>query len=257
MKKTLIREGQIVEAKKERKATEHTPEFIAKHQERLKNKLIAQIKAEDPRNFINDTNIIRIEREPDEEYYLIPETTRYYVSNHGHALKLVYDKFTDIYLEHPIALCKSKNKTERIYSDINIQTEDGEYIRCRLSRAMAKTFLDNTFPLQFNDNDKRIVDHIDNNSENDHLSNLRIGTQSDNIKYAIYQQGRHVGAPQKKCYAYNVNTHELREYPSTGELCRDIWNSSNKGYFHSANTKKSVTKHGWRVGYDKDELKNN
>lgn len=255
MKKIIIENDKIVGyVNSNRKQTTHTPEFLAKQEAKLKEKLIAQVKAEDPRMFLKTTPVIKIKRLGGEFYQLIPGTTRYYVSNLGNALKLVYDKFTDTYLEHPIAIMKSKNKTGRLYADINIQNEDGEHFRCRLSRAMAKTFIDKSFPLLFSNNDRRIAEHIDNNSENNTLDNLRICDQSENIRYAIYEQNRKVGAPVKKCYAYNVNTKELREYNSTGECCRDIWSSSNKGYFHTANKNKSTTKHGWKVSYNKEDF---
>lgn len=259
--KIIVTNGKITgysnsQTKRDRKPTVHSPEFLAKHEAKLKEKLIAQIKTEDPRPFINTNSVpvIRINRLPGEVYKLIPGTTRYYVSNLGNALKLVYDKFTDVYLEHPLSLNKSKNKTGRIYSDIFVQTEDGEHTRCRLSRAMAKTFLDPTFPLLLTPSDRRVADHIDNNSENNNIDNIRICEQSENIRYAIYEQNKKVGAPAKKCYAFNINTKELREYDSTGECCRDIWNSSNKGYFHTANKNKAVSKHGWKVSYNKEDF---
>lgn len=237
---------------KERKATEHSPEFISKRENKLREKLIIKLKTEDPRNFINDENLIKIQRLPGEEFKLIPGTTKYYVSNMGRALKLVYDQFTDVFLEHPMRSTKSKNKTGRYYLDIYVVTIDGEHIRCRLSRAILRTFVDNGFPLRYNKLDTRVADHIDNNSENNKLTNLRICTQSENLQFAVLTQNRYPGRPTKKCYAYNINTKELREYPSLGELCRDIWNSSNKGYFHTAYNNKSTTRHGWKVSYNKE-----
>jgi len=57
---------------------------------------------------------------------------------------------------------------------------------CFLSRAMAKTFIDSNFPLwKVSD---EVVDHIDNDESNNMVENLRICTQSDNIKYAHKEQ---------------------------------------------------------------------
>lgn len=237
----------------------HSEEFIAKKAEReelkLRESLIQRVKSEDPRYFLTDSNLVKIPRLPNEVFKLIPTTTRYYVSNMGRALKIVYDKKADTFLEHTIAILKSKNKTNNYYHDIHIQLENGDRIRCRLSRAIVKTFLDPTFGLLYED-DKRIPDHIDCNPENDKLTNLRIlSNNGENVKAAIYEKGITVGKEIKKCYAYNIDTKELREYPSTGELCRDIFNSSNKGYFNSYSNAKSITKEGWTVGYDADELK--
>lgn len=237
----------------------HSEEFIAKKAERdelkLRESLIKRVKADDPRYFIKLKPPVEIKRLPGEIFKLIPTTTRYYVSNMGRALKIVYDKKADVFLEHELSLLKCKNKTGHYYYDINIQLENEKRIRCRLSRAIVKTFIDPTFGLLYED-DKRIPDHIDYNSENNKLTNLRIlDSNGKNIIAAIYEQGITVGKEIKKCYAYNIDTKELKEYPSTGELCRDIFNSSNKGFFNGYNKDKSITSKGWTVGYDPDELK--
>ena len=199
-------------------------------------------------------NLVQIPRLPGEVYELIPTTYRYYVSNMGNALKIVYDKKADIFIEHKLALQKSRNKTGNYYYDINIQLETGERIRCRLARAIVKTFLDSTFGLLYED-DKRVPNHIDYNTENNNLSNLEIKSQSGNIEDAIYNQGITVGKPIKKCYAYNIDTKELREYVSTAKCTEDIFNKDNNGWFNSYYKNKFVSNTGWTVGYDPEELK--
>lgn len=236
----------------------HTKEYIQRKEEReairLQEKLTIQVKSEDPAPFLTDDNLIKIVRLPGETYKLIPTTTRYYVSNLGNALKIVYDKKAEKFIEHKLCLVKSVNKTKRIYIDITVQLETGEHVRCRLSRAMAKAFLDPTFPLLFEKGNKLIVDHIDNNSENNILSNLRIFTCAENINAAMYEQGKVVGKPMKICYAYNIDTKELKEYASTSSLVEDMFGKDNNGWFYNYNKNKIVTPSGWTFGYDPEEL---
>lgn len=249
----------ISKPKKERKVYTHSKQYtLDKEQreaERLKSKLIAQVKSEDPRYFLTDENLVKIDRLPGETYKLIPTTTRYYVSDFGNALKIVYDKKAEKFIEHKLCLVKSINKTNRIYVDITVQLETGEHIRCRLSRAMAKTFLDPTFPLLYDKSNKLIVDHIDNNSENNNIKNIRICTCQENLKFAVDEQGKIIGIPSKKCYAYNIDTFEEKEYDSTAELVEDIFGKSNNGWFYCYNKNKFITDTGWAVGYDPEELK--
>lgn len=200
-----------------------------------------------------EKKIIQIPREVDEVFKLIPTTSRYFVSNKGRALKLVYDKATDTYLERPIAKVPTKNKTGRIYYDIYIHLENStEKLRCRLSRAIAKTFIDESLGLLYKD-DKRVVDHYDNDYENNEVSNLRILTQSENILSAL-NMGIQVGKPMKSCIAYNVITKEVRRYESTRKLSEDIYNDSNPGRFN-ANYKYNRTSHaGWKCFLTDEEL---
>lgn len=197
--------------------------------------------------------IVRIDRiAEDEEFRLIPTTSRYYVSNYGRALKLILDVPTDTLLERPIKIMKNRNKTNRIYSSIRITTTSGETINCRLSRALCKTFKDSSLGLLFKD-DKRVIDHIDNNSENNHIDNLRIVSYSENIRAAM-DMGIIVGHKPVECVAYNVKTGEVRNYKTTKELCNDIFDSNNGGFFNRAYNFKTVNKKGWRVAYTLDEI---
>lgn len=187
-----------------------------------------------------------------EEWRLIPECTRYYASNFGRIKKVSLEGTEEI--ETIIKPIGSKNKTGKLYLDAYIELASGNKIRARVSRIIAKTFIDSTLGFDFK-SDKRVVNHITNQSECNILQNLEICTQSENISNAVYQSGKVVGKSCRKCFAYNINTKELREYPSTGHLCVDIWNSNNKGYFNHAREHKTITKSGWRVGYTKSEAK--
>ena len=191
-----------------------------------------------------------ITRLPGEEFRLIPGCSRYYASNYGRLLKLTHSG------EKLLLQSKSTNKTGKHYYDATLMLSDGTIIKARSHRIIAKTFLDTTLDLSFK-NDKRIVNHINNNPEYNNIENLEILLNNgENIKAAIYKQGKNTGRSIKKCYAYNINTKELREYMSTAQLCYDIWNSDNKGYFNHAMKHKSITKTGWRVSYDRKEAMN-
>ena len=187
-----------------------------------------------------------------EKWKEIPGYPNNYASNKG---RFKYDDGDTSFL---LSVYTAANKTKRLYHDvILLKITDNIVVasmdKYRTSRVLAKTWIDNTLGLSFKD-DKRIVDHIDNNSENENIENLRIlENNGANIRAAVYEQG--VTKLCKPCYAYNINTKETREYPSTSELVRDIWGKENNGYFYCYYTRKTTTKDGWRIGYDIDEIK--
>lgn len=187
---------------------------------------------------------------PEEIWKHIPGTPDCnYVSNMGR-FKLVDQDGNERFG----SVITSTNKTKKKYYDILIKKPNDRGYRVRLSRALAKTFIDENFPLIYSNGDRVVVDHIDNNSENNKVDNLRIVSSSDNILAAIYQQNRVVGRAKRECYAYNINTGEIRKYISTALLSQDIFNSTNRGWFSNYNKNKLKTASGWIVGYNKDEL---
>lgn len=174
-----------------------------------------------------------------------------YITDNGHVFrknkkgKLVEVKYN-----------RSINKTNKVYIDVCLHLEGkkrGTYYR--LGRALARTFLDETLDLSYK-KDKRVVDYLDNNSENNTVSNIQITTQSENLKAAKYRDNTNIGR-HTKCYAYNVFTKEAREYNSTHDLVKDIFNKDNNGYFSFYSKNKSQTTSGWRVGYTLEEIKEN
>ena len=197
-----------------------------------------------PRNTAEVINLVG------EKWKEIPGFPNNYASNKG---RFKYDDGNNKFF---LNIVYSKNRTKKIYRDVSIRNgpDYGDGIhKYRTSRVLAKTWIDNTLGLSFKD-DKRIVDHIDNNSENDNIENLRIlENNGANIRAAVYEQG--VTKLCKPCYAYNINTKETREYPSTSKLVEDIWGKENNGYFHGYYNEKYTTKDGWRVGYDIEEIK--
>lgn len=196
----------------------------------------------------------RVESLDNEEWREIPGYPGNWCSNLGRF------KFEKEDVCTTLVIVKAPNSTKKIYTDVSLlKLDDDGKVLCsesfRTSRVIAKTWIDSTLNLSFKE-DKRVVDHIDNNSRNEKVENLRVlTTNGANIKAAIYEQGKKVGKDMKKCYAYNINTKEEREYESSSNLVDDIWHKENNGYFNKAYKNKNTTKDGWRVGYSLEEIK--
>ena len=200
-----------------------------------------------------------IEDLPGEEWKEIPGFPYQYCSNLGR-FKFMKDGKTAKIVEK-LNHNSSKKHFYRHVTLLKYKTVDGEtYIDDRISavssRVRCRTWYDDTLKLLFREGEKRVVDHIDNDPNNENIKNLRIlANNGENIKAAIYEQGVTAHRPTNKCYAYNVDTKETREYPSTGELVKDIWGKTNSEYFYSYYTHNRTTNSGWRVGYDIEEIK--
>jgi hypothetical protein len=111
----------------------------------------------------------------------------------------------------------SKNKTKRSYRDVTLENPDGNNIRVRATRVLAKTFIDPEFPLFYKVGSKVVVDHIDNDSLNDDITNLRIISQQENIRSAIYDHGKKFGTAPKK--VRNKKTGKV--YDSAAQAARE------------------------------------
>ena len=207
-----------------------------------------------------DSKAAVIEDLPGEEWKEIPGFPYQYCSNLGR-FKFMKDGKTAKIRESFL----SNGNKERLYRHVTLlkyKTLDGEmYIDDRISavssRVLCRTWYDDTLKLLFREGDKRVVDHIDNDPNNENIKNLRIlENNGENIRAAVYEQGVIVGnKPTKKCYAYNVDTKEEREYESIRKLVEGIWGKTNNGYFYRYYTEKLTTNSGWRVGYDIEEIK--
>lgn len=66
-----------------------------------------------------------------------------------------------------------------------------------------------------------VIDHIDNNCSNNHISNLRQITQKENIHHCI-EQNRRVINGRKRLSVYDEETNTTKEYSSVREFLDEI-----------------------------------
>ena len=100
------------------------------------------------------------------------------------------------------------------YYTIGLRTNDGTKKFFRIHRLVAKIFIDN--PLN-----KDIVNHIDGNKLNNHVSNLEWCTLSENQLHSIHTLG-HVPpiTNEKKISCENIITGEMLIFNSESECAR-------------------------------------
>lgn len=105
-----------------------------------------------------------IENNPSVEVGIHPQCPRHYILSDGN----VYSKMCDRFLKGYVG------RGNNGYHKVIIQYGNSKR-NYRVHRLVAETFL-------ANDNDLPEVDHIDRNRVNNHLSNLRWVSRSDNLK---------------------------------------------------------------------------
>jgi len=105
-----------------------------------------------------------IENNPEVEVGIHPKCNGHYILSDGKVYSKMCDKFLLGYI----------GRTNNGYHKVMIQYGNTKR-NCRVHRLVAETFL-------VNDNDLPEVDHIDRNRVNNHLSNLRWVSRSENLK---------------------------------------------------------------------------
>lgn len=133
-----------------------------------------------------------------------------------------------------------------------------------ISRLVAKTFLDDSLVLNDLKDGKRItgldVDHIDNDTSNNTLTNLQILSHSDNLLKRASEIGGW-GKQSKQTYVYNNETRTFTEFDRLNEAGRWICERENKnynpGYAGDAINNGYALFKKYGLGYSKAEAKAN
>lgn len=141
----------------------------------------------------------------------------------------------------------SKNNTNRTYYDVSLENPDGKVIRVRAHRALAKTFLDPDFPLFYEKGSSLVIDHIDNDSTNNNVSNLRITDQSTNILSALYDHNIKFGMKPKKVRCRETGI----VYESASHASRAMGFDFNMAVANAANPNQAVKTAGYIEGLGK------
>lgn len=185
---------------------------------------------------------------PTEEAKYLEELPGTWITNFGRVFSLRSDKAVYEKRRQP-----TKARTNTYYRFVY---RGKDY---SVSRAVAHLFIDNNFPLCCPDvpvKDETLVpDHINMNTLDNRVENLRIVTQKKNLELAIENGKKWSGRHAKKCYSYNIHTKELKEYPSTKELEIGIWGFYNGGNFNNFMKHQYLIRGTYYVGYDPEKLK--
>ena len=156
--------------------------------------------------------------------------TRYQVSNFGNIWSLLLDK--------------EMNKTDKAgYYYVKFHDKNQKAKTHDIHRLVAKAFVTDNDP----DNGPRVVDHIDDNGQNNHIDNLRWTTKSGN------SQSYHDNFSKKR---------EILQFDLNGKLIKE-WNGINEILKHNPTYNKRTlqsimngrTMYGylWKYKYDKPE----
>lgn len=135
-----------------------------------------------------------------------------------------------------------------------------------VSRVVARTFINPNLSLESQMNGKKRtslldVDHIDNNTLNNNVSNLQVLTHQENI----YKRSKEVGSwsnkPNKTVYIYNIETKEVLKFDTTNDavryMCSEKKKNYNPGYLLPAYNNKRALFKTYSIGYTEDEAKSN
>lgn len=107
-------------------------------------------------------------------------------------------------------------------------------IESMVSRVIAKTFLDETLPLNDTKGNRKRntfldVDHIDSNPANNTLENLQILTHSENLMKRADEIGGW-GKPNLETYVYDKQTKKYKKFSRINEACRYLCELHNRNY---------------------------
>jgi hypothetical protein len=157
-------------------------------------------------------------------------------------------------MENNIQLSKNAYG-KRTYRDVVLVNPDGKNIRARASRVLAHTFIDPKFPIFTRKGTGLVVDHRDNDSLNDEVSNLRIVTHKQNLYAARYEQNA-TGYYMPNKAVLCVETGDI--YPSAAEASRAMGFDYVAAIANAANPNqrpKTAAGYHWRYTNKKPNVK--
>lgn len=171
----------------------------------------------------------------------------YQVSNLGRVKSLerkniFYCGLRKEYLERPVKeKILSFNKSNRGYLQVCL-TKNGKYRTYTVHRLVAKAFIDN--PLN-----KKTVNHIDGNKENNCVNNLEWATNRENNKHA-WANGLKKPHNQRKVNQYDLKGNFIRTWNSiTDFLKEEGLNLKNSGITNCCKGRRK-TAYGYKWKYE-------
>ena len=179
----------------------------------------------------------------------------FYAGDNG----LVYYNYNGKY--KPVTLNRSKGKTKTYY-DVSLHNDKGERVVVRLNRLIARTWIDHTLNLSYK-LDKRVVDHINNDTLNNSVSNLQVITQSENLKKRVLEDDAYLSKKRVTCWVYDGIKKRYYKFVSVNDASDWLIKVSHSNTKHNAGIyavmvkKHNIRGKRWSAGYTKREAKAN
>lgn len=129
---------------------------------------------------------------------------------------------------------KKLNQKERYY--LVTLVKDGKNYNCRVHRLVLSSFFPDT-------NIYKCIDHIDGDTHNNLLVNIKFCSTSENITNEHRMKQIKNGACSKPVVQYDLNMNIMKEYPSINEVEREL------GYSHCGINKCLKGKYKTAYGY--------
>lgn len=147
------------------------------------------------------------------------------------------------------------NVVKGVNQFIDIQSDAEGYLRCsfggtvgrdRIHRLVAKMFVKNDDP-----ENKKFVDHIDGNKQNNRADNLRWVTSKQNTQYAA-DMGK-FSNPQKNIPVSAINTKTGKVVISNSQMSLCKKENLDDGSVNKVLKNKRITTHDWLIRYLTEE----
>lgn len=157
--------------------------------------------------------------------------SNYYISTHAH-----------IYNVNTGRLIFGSVKGDG-YVEVGLSDDNNKKIIYRIHRLVAQTFLPNP-------ENKMTVDHIDRNKSNNHLSNLRWATQSEQNN----NQRKNKKSKEREIYQFDLNNNLVKKWKNALEVANHFNVTRYKIYTWCRNTQK--INQGFHLAYEAEVYNN-